>query len=105
MDPIVETKDDLKKVFLSLKPGERSGLHYDEYALLFPPGERDDDARRACLAFAASVGCTIEWGRIVSGFALLEQKDPLFAWRERMLDLHGGLARAEAARAAEARSG
>jgi hypothetical protein len=46
-----------------------------------------------------------QWGRIVSGFALLEQKDPLFAWRERMLDLHGGLARAEAARAAEARSG
>jgi hypothetical protein len=60
MDPIVEAKDDLKKVLLSLKPGERSGLHYDEYALLFPPGERDDDARRACLAFAASAGCTIE---------------------------------------------
>ena len=46
-----------------------------------------------------------QWGRIVSGFPLLEEKDPLFAWRERMLDLHGGLARVQAARGAEARSG
>ncbi|SDR03081.1 hypothetical protein SAMN05444161_1362 [Rhizobiales bacterium GAS191] len=60
MDPIIETKDDLKKVLLSLKPGQRSGLHHDVYALLFPPGERSDDARRACLALAASAGCTID---------------------------------------------
>jgi glutathione S-transferase len=39
-----------------------------------------------------------QWGRIVSGLALLEADDALAAWRERMLDLHGGLARAEPAR-------
>ena len=39
-----------------------------------------------------------QWVRIVSGFALLEAEDALAAWRERMLDLHAGLARAEPAR-------
>jgi glutathione S-transferase len=39
-----------------------------------------------------------QWVRIVSDFALLEPDDALAAWRERMLDLHGGLARAEPAR-------
>ncbi len=39
-----------------------------------------------------------QWVRIVSGFALLEADDALAAWRERMLDLHAGLARAEPAR-------
>jgi hypothetical protein len=60
MDPIVETLDDLKKVLLSLKPGQRGGLNHDAYAVLFPPGERPDDARRACFAFAAAAGCTID---------------------------------------------
>jgi glutathione S-transferase len=39
-----------------------------------------------------------QWGRIVSAFALLDADDALAAWRERMLDLHGGFARAEPAR-------
>jgi glutathione S-transferase len=41
-----------------------------------------------------------QWVRIVSSFELLEEKDPLFGWRERMLGLHGGLARSMPARAA-----
>jgi glutathione S-transferase len=41
----------------------------------------------------------IQWARIVSPFELLQPADTLGAWRERMLDLHDGLARAEPARA------
>ena len=35
-----------------------------------------------------------QWARAVSPIRLLEPDDPVYAWRERMLDLHGGLARA-----------
>ena len=35
-----------------------------------------------------------QWARCVSPIRLLEPDDPLFAWRERMLDLWGGVARA-----------
>jgi glutathione S-transferase len=34
------------------------------------------------------------WARVVSGFELLAADDPVQAWRERMLDLFGGAARA-----------
>ncbi|TPX36223.1 hypothetical protein SmJEL517_g01564 [Synchytrium microbalum] len=36
-----------------------------------------------------------QWARCVSDFQLLEKdpKDPIYNWRERMLDLYGGLAR------------
>ena len=34
-----------------------------------------------------------QWARCASPFRLLEADDPVFAWRERMLDLFGGLAR------------
>jgi glutathione S-transferase len=34
-----------------------------------------------------------QWARCVSPFRLLEEGDAVFAWRERMLDLFGGLAR------------
>ena len=33
------------------------------------------------------------WARSVSPLRVLEPNDTLFAWRERMLDLHGGMAR------------
>jgi glutathione S-transferase len=33
------------------------------------------------------------WARSISDFKLLEPNDPVYAWRERMLDLFGGLAR------------
>jgi len=34
-----------------------------------------------------------QWARATSPFKLLEPNDPVAAWRERMLDLYGGLAR------------
>lgn len=34
-----------------------------------------------------------QWARAVSPIRLLEPDDPMYAWRERMLDLFGGLAR------------
>jgi len=34
-----------------------------------------------------------QWARTISDFALIEADDPIAAWRERMLDLFGGLAR------------
>ncbi|MGG5817860.1 glutathione S-transferase family protein [Falsiroseomonas sp. HW251] len=37
-------------------------------------------------------GC-FQWARCTSPFRLLEPDDPIEAWRQRMLDLHGGLAR------------
>jgi hypothetical protein len=36
---------------------------------------------------------------VTSTLELIEANDALAAWRERMLDLHGGMARAEPARA------
>ena len=36
---------------------------------------------------------TFQWARAVSPLRLLEPDDPLFKWRERMLDLFGGYAR------------
>jgi glutathione S-transferase len=41
-----------------------------------------------------------QWARVASPFELLEDDDPVAAWRERVLDLHGGLARATPGRAA-----
>jgi len=38
-----------------------------------------------------------QWARLVSRFELLQIDDALWSWRERMLDLYGGLARSEAA--------
>ena len=36
---------------------------------------------------------SFQWPRAVSPVKLLESEDPVYAWRERMLDLYGGLAR------------
>lgn len=41
-----------------------------------------------------------QWARCVSAFPLLEATDPIHAWRERMLDAFGGVARAAPAAAA-----
>lgn len=41
-----------------------------------------------------------QWARVCSAFELLSADDPVAAWRERMLDAHGGLARRMPARAA-----
>ena len=37
-----------------------------------------------------------QWARVVSPFRLLEDSDPLYAWREKLLDAFGGLARKSA---------
>jgi glutathione S-transferase len=34
-----------------------------------------------------------QWARAISPIHLLEPDDPVAAWRERLLDAHGGLAR------------
>jgi glutathione S-transferase len=34
-----------------------------------------------------------QWARVMSPLRLLEPDDPVFAWRERVLDLFGGYAR------------
>jgi glutathione S-transferase len=41
----------------------------------------------------------LQWARITSPFPILEASDALAAWRERMLDLYGGLGRSIPARA------
>ena len=37
-----------------------------------------------------------QWARAVSPFKLLEESDPIYAWREKLLDAFGGLARKSA---------
>ncbi len=45
-------------------------------------------------AFADYVAFAMfQWARCISNLKLLEPDDPVYAWRERMLDLFGGLAR------------
>ena len=34
-----------------------------------------------------------QWARVVSPFKLLEADDPVYAWREKLLDAFGGMAR------------
>lgn len=36
---------------------------------------------------------TFQWARVMSPTRLLEPDDPMYAWRERLLDIHGGIAR------------
>ena len=38
---------------------------------------------------------TFMWARISSPFELLDEEDPLWVWRDRLLDAHGGTARRE----------
>jgi len=40
----------------------------------------------------------LQWARIVSDFEVIEPADAIAPWRERMLDLYGGVARQEAGR-------
>ncbi len=41
-----------------------------------------------------------QWARAISAFELLEKDDVIYSWRERILDLYGGLARKAPAEAA-----
>ena len=40
-----------------------------------------------------ALGGAFMWGHVVSPLGLLEPDDPIQSWRERMLDLHGGMGR------------
>jgi len=42
----------------------------------------------------------LQWARVACALPVLEADDPVAAWFDRVLDLHGGFARAEPARAA-----
>ena len=63
-----------------------------------------DAARQAVLVHPYLSGTTpgfadyilfgaFQWARVMSPTRLLEPDDPMYAWRERLLDAHGGLAR------------
>jgi glutathione S-transferase len=56
--------------------------HYPDRPALFG----SDEARALAFFFK-------QWARVVSPIRLLEPDDPVYAWRERMLDLYEGLAR------------
>ncbi len=55
-----------------------------EQAVLSGANAGDDN----CLVFRA-----FQWARSMSDFQLLETDEPIFAWRDKMLDQFGGLAR------------
>jgi hypothetical protein len=52
------TLEDLNAELAAMEPGEETCVAYGQYALLFPPGEPDQDARLAAAAFAKANGCT-----------------------------------------------
>jgi hypothetical protein len=54
------TLEDLGKALDEMKPGNFAAIHHELFADLFPPGEPDECAREACLAFAQQHGCWIE---------------------------------------------
>jgi hypothetical protein len=54
------TLDELRATLDRLEPGKMGGISHEVYAVLFPPGQPDEHARTACLAFAKSAGCRIQ---------------------------------------------
>ena len=54
------TLDELRQELVALPKGKYAAIRYDHYAVLFPPGEPDENARAACYDFAKSAGCRIE---------------------------------------------
>jgi hypothetical protein len=56
----VETLDELRVILRDLAPGLRAGMHYDVYALFFPPGEPDDNARARAARLAAEYDCALD---------------------------------------------
>jgi len=53
------TIDDLKAQLQALSQGKMACIHHDAYASLFPPGEPDEGARKACYGFAKALGCQV----------------------------------------------
>jgi hypothetical protein len=54
------TRDDLKAKLEGLKPGEGARVPYDLYAMLFPPGEPDQGARKEAYDFAKALNVKID---------------------------------------------
>jgi hypothetical protein len=81
-------------------------LGLEQYEALFHQNDIDaevlptldaDDLRElgvSSLGHRKKLLVSFQWTRRVSSFELLEDKNPIAAWRSRMLDLFGGLARA-----------
>lgn len=70
------------------RPGFRNGLAPMRELLVDQPFLSGDEP-----AFADyTVFGPFQWARMVSPYPLLEAEDPVFAWRDRMLNLFGGLA-------------
>jgi hypothetical protein len=60
MKVVVETLKELGEQLDRLTPGKCAGIHHDVFALFFPPGASNPDAREACLKFAQGHGCQID---------------------------------------------
>jgi hypothetical protein len=54
------TLGDFGNLLDALIVGQTCTLPYDVYAVVFPPGEPDQDARTRAFDFARDRGCTIE---------------------------------------------
>jgi hypothetical protein len=54
------TLDEFAEKLKAIGPGKYSGVPYENYADLFPPGESDKLARERCEKFARSHGFRIE---------------------------------------------
>jgi len=83
--PLEEVGGDPKKAAADLRTAllpVRQQLVQEPYVCGQDPGFAD------YILFGA-----FQWARAVSPQRLLEPDDPVYAWRERLLDLHGGLAR------------
>jgi hypothetical protein len=60
MKMVVETLDELEAALKQMRPGQIAQMHHDVYAIVFPPGEPDPDARARAFAIAKAHGCTIQ---------------------------------------------
>lgn len=82
LEDVVSSADETLPVFrASLAPMRATLEHYK-----FMGGDAPSFADH--IAFAP-----FAWSRAISERRLLEEEDPIFAWRERMLDLYNGYAR------------
>jgi hypothetical protein len=59
MKVVVETLGEFEAALKAMTTGQIAQMHYDVYAILFPPGEPDQDARARAAAVAKAHGCTI----------------------------------------------
>jgi hypothetical protein len=78
-----------------VEPGSKTGIHHhgeQETIAYVLKGDPYLSGGRPLYADYILFGCFM-WARSISGFRLLTSDDPIYAWRERMLDAMGGLVR------------